>query len=376
MLYSHLSIIFIRKIGLFNQYKQTIFKGANNHMRIAIMGAGSLGTIIGAYLSKGTDIVELIDVNQAHVNALNKKGASIVGTVSETLPVKALTPDEMTGVYDLVLLLTKQVFNEDVLHNLKQYIHNETIVLSLQNGVPEESLSFALGEDRVIGGSVEFGATWVEPGVSELTSAADAFKANAFQIGELNGNQSDRILHIKEILNLVGGTEVSENLVGTKWSKLLVNVAMSGMSAALGCTYGDILNHEAAVTSTVMLADETLKAGAAAGVEFTTLAGVHVGIFTINEDKSNMPFVIGVAKQAFSPQALLKASMLQDLEKSRKTEMDYINGAVSEKGKEFGVRTPLNDLVVQLVKDAEAQKSVPQFEENILFFEELVNTEI
>lgn len=376
MLYSHLSIIFIRKIGLFNQYKQTIFKGANNHMRIAIMGAGSLGTIIGAYLSKGTDIVELIDVNQAHVNALNKKGASIVGTVSETLPVKALTPDEMTGVYDLVLLLTKQVFNEDVLHNLKQYIHNETIVLSLQNGVPEESLSFALGEDRVIGGSVEFGATWVEPGVSELTSAADAFKANAFQIGELNGNQSDRILHIKEILNLVGGTEVSENLVGTKWSKLLVNVAMSGMSAALGCTYGDILNHEAAVTSAVMLADETLKAGAAAGVEFTTLAGVHVGIFTINEEKSNMPFVIGVAKQAFSPQALLKASMLQDLEKSRKTEIDYINGVVSEKGKEFGVRTPFNDLVVQLLKDAEAQKSVPQFEENILFFEELVKREI
>lgn len=345
-------------------------------MRIAIMGAGSLGTIIGAYLSKGTDIVELIDVNQAHVNALNKKGASIVGTVSETLPVKALTPDEMTGVYDLVLLLTKQIFNEDVLQNLIQYIHNETIVFSLQNGVPKESLSFALGEHRVIGGSVEFGATWVEPGVSELTSAADAFKANAFQIGELNGNQSDRILHIKEILNLVGGTEVSENLVGTKWSKLLVNVAMSGMSAALGCTYGDILNHEAAVTSTVMLADETLKAGAAAGVEFTSLAGVHVGIFTINEDKSNMPFVIGVAKQAFSPQALLKASMLQDLEKSRKTEMDYINGAVSEKRKEFGVRTPLNDLVVQLVKDAEAQKSVPQFEENILFFEELEKTEI
>ncbi|KOP71700.1 ketopantoate reductase family protein [Cytobacillus solani] len=345
-------------------------------MRIAIMGAGSLGTIIGAFLSKGKEHVELIDVNEEHVKALNETGASVIGTIKENVPVQAITPKEMTGAYDLVLLLTKQVFNKDVLANLKPFLTEDSIVLSLQNGVPEESLVSSLGKNRVIGGSVEFGATWVKPGVSELTTAMESFKNNAFQIGELDGTITDRIHNIKEVLNLVGGTVISTNLVGTKWSKLLVNVAMSGMSAALGCTYGDILKNETAVTSAVMLADETLQAGSASGVEFTELAGIHVGVFKVNEDKSNLSNVIGLAKKIFEPQALLKASMLQDLEKQRKTEIDYINGVVSAKGKEFSVRTPFNDLVVSLVKQAEDGKTIPNFDENIVFFKELISKEI
>ena len=345
-------------------------------MRIAIMGAGSLGTIIGAFLSKGKEHVELIDVNEEHVKALNETGAAIIGTIKENVPVKAITPKEMTGAYDLVLLLTKQVFNKEVLANLKPFLTEDSIVLSLQNGVPEESLVSSVGNKRVIGGSVEFGATWVKPGVSELTTAMDSFKNNAFQIGELDGTITDRIHKIKEVLDLVGGTVISTNLVGTKWSKLLVNVAMSGMSAALGCTYGDILKNETAVTSAVMLADETLQAGSASGVEFTELAGIHVGVFKVNEDKSNLSNVIGLAKKIFEPQALLKASMLQDLEKHRKTEIDFINGVVSAKGKEFGIGTPFNDLVVSLVQQAEKDKSVPNFDQNIEFFKELIDKEI
>src|SRR5690625_1985587 len=271
-------------------------------MRIAVMGAGSIGTIIGAYLSQINEDVELIDVNKEHVQALNEKGATIVGTLNKNIPVKAITPEEMTGTYDLVLLLTKQVFNEQVLHNLEPHLREDSALLSLQNGVPEETLAHALGKERVIGGSVEFGATWIEPGVSELTTAASSFKQNAFQIGELNGCKTERIEQIQRLLNHIGHTEISDNLIGTKWSKLLVNVAMSGMSAALGCTYGDILNDETAIRSAVMLADETLKTGAADGVEFTELAGVHVGIFSIEKDKSNLQKVMEIAKKAFAPQ--------------------------------------------------------------------------
>src|SRR5699024_11832384 len=98
-----------------------------------------------------------------------------------------------------------------------------------------------------------------------------------------------------------------------------------------------------------MLADETLKTGAAAGVEFTELAGVHVGIFSIKEDKSNLTEVIEITKKAFASQARLKASMLQDLEKGRKTEIDYINGVISTKGKELGIDTQYNDIDVEIV---------------------------
>lgn len=340
------------------------------------MGAGSVGTIMGAYLSKAGERVELIDVNQKHVQKLNERGATIVGTLNEKIPITALTPEEMTGTYDLILLLTKQGANEQVLHHLNPYLREDSIILSLQNGVPEESLANILGEERVIGGSVEFGATWVEPGVSELTTAASSFKKNAFQIGELDGSLTERVQQVQKVLNHIGHTVISDNLIGTKWSKLLVNVAMSGMSAALGCTYGDIIKNETALESAVMLADETLKTGTAAGVEFTELAGVHVGVFAVDEDQSNLSQVMEITKQAFTPQSRLKASMLQDLEKGRKTEIDYINGFISAKGKDIGVNTPYNDTVVQLIHDAENHKRVPRFEKNIEAFNKKENVPV
>ncbi|SET57664.1 ketopantoate reductase [Oceanobacillus limi] len=341
-------------------------------MKIAIMGAGSLGTIIGAYLSKGNDDIELIDVNKEHVAALNESGATITGTVKETIPVKAITPQEMSGTYGMVLLLTKQTYNEDVLDSLMPFLDDNSVILSLQNGVPEEYLTSKIGGNRIIGGSVEFGATWVQPGVSELTTAVDAFQANAFQIGELNGAITDRINSIKGILDQVGGTNISTNLVGTKWAKLLVNVAMSGMSTALGCTYGDILKNETAVTSAVMLADETIRVGNASDVQFTELAGINLEVFKLNDDRSNLQDVIGFAKKVFAPQALLKASMLQDLEKGRKSEINYINGVISTKGRNAGITTPFNDLLVKLVEKAENEKTVPDFNTNINYFKELI----
>ena len=82
-------------------------------MRIAIMGAGSLGTILGAYVSKAGYDVVLIDPYQEHVDALNKDGAHVIGTVDFVQPVKAITPDQMDGVYDVVIYMAKQI--KDVL---------------------------------------------------------------------------------------------------------------------------------------------------------------------------------------------------------------------------------------------------------------------
>ena len=81
-------------------------------MRCAIYGAGSLGTVLGAYMTKAGQAVDLVNRNQAHVQALREKGAHIKGTVDFTVPVTALFPDEMTGTYDVIFLMTKQLFNE------------------------------------------------------------------------------------------------------------------------------------------------------------------------------------------------------------------------------------------------------------------------
>ncbi|MDN4602351.1 ketopantoate reductase family protein [Paenibacillus sp. F6_3S_P_1C] len=341
-------------------------------MRIAIVGAGSLGTIVGAYLADGGMDVELIDAYQEHVNALNQTGAKVTGTTEFRAKVKAITPEQKSGQYDLVLLLTKQVYNESVLQELLPFLHEDSMVCSLQNGIPEDNVASIVGAKRVIAGSVEFGATFIEAGVSSLTTAYNSFKQYAFQIGELNGEHTDRIQRVKEVLDLVGGTHISDNLVGTKWSKLLINNAFSGLSAALNGTYGDILDHEAGIRSAVHIADETIKVGQASGVTFVKMNGFDIASLELHNE-SDIPERIQTLRYVMEPSRLLKASMLQDLEKKRKTEINFINGVVSSKAKGTGIATPYNDLVVQLVQAAEEAQTLPQFDTNIQSFEELLN---
>ncbi|MED3650784.1 MULTISPECIES: ketopantoate reductase family protein [Heyndrickxia] len=339
-------------------------------MKIAILGAGSLGTIAGAYIAAGGQDVELIDVYQAHVDALNQSGAKIIGTTDFQTKVKAITPDNMSGTYDLVLLLTKQLYNDSVLQNLLPFLDDKSVVLSLQNGIPEEKVASIVGRERVIAGSVEFGATFMEPGVSKLTTEFAHFKEYAFQIGELNGEITERIHEIKTILDLVGGTHISDNLVGTKWSKLLINNAFSGLSAALNTEFGGVIDHEVSIVSAAHIADETIKVGHANGVTFAKMNTFDIASLEIKSE-NDIPERVQTLRNFMEPSRLLRASMLQDLEKKRKSEIDYINGVVPRLAKGKGIATPYNDMVVKLVKQAEETQSVPNFDTNIKFFEEL-----
>ncbi|ARW07627.1 ketopantoate reductase family protein [Bacillus atrophaeus] len=340
-------------------------------MRIAVLGAGSLGTIVGAYLAAGGMDVELIDTYQAHVDALNHKGAKVIGTTDFQAKVKAITPENKSGKYDLVLLLTKQLYNDSVLKELLPFLGADSIVCSLQNGIPEEKVASIVGRERTIAGSVEFGATFIEPGVSRLTTAYTHFKKYAFQIGELNGEITERIQRIKSILDLVGGTHISDNLVGTKWSKLLINNAFSGLSAALNGKYGDILDNEIGIVSAVHIADETIKVGHANGVTFAKMGGLDIESLELTSE-NDLPDRIQTFRAAMESSRLLKASMLQDIEKKRKTEIDYINGVVPRLAEAKGISTPYNDMVVKLVKTAEQYQTVPNFDVNIKFFKDLI----
>ena len=97
-------------------------------MRVAILGCGAMGTVLGAYMTKNGCNVELIDSYEAHVQALNEKGAHIVGTVDFTVPVKAITPGQMEGIYDVVFLFTKQTANDEVLPNLLPHLGPDSTV--------------------------------------------------------------------------------------------------------------------------------------------------------------------------------------------------------------------------------------------------------
>ena len=208
-------------------------------MRAAIYGAGSLGTILGAFISKNGGQIDLINHNEKHVAALREKGAHVVGTLDFTQKVTALTDKEMTGVYDIIFLMTKQQDNARTVTFLKDYLAEDGVIVTLQNGLPEPQIAEIVGEDRVLGCTVAWGATMLGPGVCELTSSPDSL---TFSLGSTFKVKGNHFADVKALLEKMGQVEVDENFLGTRWSKLLINAAFSGMSAVLGCTFGEAAN--------------------------------------------------------------------------------------------------------------------------------------
>ena len=143
-------------------------------MRAAIYGAGSLGTILGAFITRKGGQIDLINHNEKHVAALRRNGAVITGTLQFMQAVNALTDKEMTGKYDILFLMTKQQANREVVNFLKDYLAEDGVIVTMQNGLPEPQIAEIVGEKRVLGCTVAWGATMTEPGVCELTSSPDS----------------------------------------------------------------------------------------------------------------------------------------------------------------------------------------------------------
>ncbi|WP_078409124.1 ketopantoate reductase family protein [Priestia abyssalis] len=339
-------------------------------MKIGVIGAGSLGTIIGAFITKGGCDVDLIDINQENVDALNQKGAKLTGFLDETIPVTAKHPKQLSGNYDVIILLTKQVFTKESLESVLPFLHKESVVCTLQNGIPEERVASIVGAERTVGGVVGFGAIWSGPGVSELATEVDVMKKYAFDIGELNGEITDRIKTIKDMLDTVGYCEISTNIIGMKWSKLLMNATFSGMSASLGCTFGEVLSNPDAMKSLANIADETIKVARAHHIRLEKMQGKDMEFLEL-ESQEDIPKKMAFYHEVWGPHANTKASMLQDLEKGRKSEIDFINGHVSKKGREKNIATPFNDLVCKLVQESEETQLLPILDRNIHEFKSL-----
>ena len=338
-------------------------------MRTAILGAGALGIIIGALMTKNGKQVDLIDSYQENVDALNADGARVTGNLELHWPVTALTPQEMKGEYDLILLLTKQTANEMALPRLLPHLHPDSIVCTLQNGIPEDGVAAIIGRERTIGGAVGFGATWLRPGVSELTSTLEAVEKFAFEIGELDGVVRPRLETVKEILSAAGGTTILTNLMGIRWTKLLMNATFSGMSAALGCSFRDLMADEKAMTCIAHIADETIKVCHGKGYRMVEMQGADMEFLELGS-KADIAGKMDFYRKVWGRHNN-KASMLQDLEKGNNTEIDHINGVVCRSGRECGIATPFNDKVVEIIKQAEARRTVTDFG-NLARFDEII----
>ncbi len=330
-----------------------------DRVKIAVYGAGAMGTVLGAFLTEAGVECDLISRNLAHVQAMQKQGA-IVDCIADgekkIIPVHALLPEEMTARYDLIFLMTKQRENKKLAEFLKEKLTSDGVVCTTQNGLPEESLCEILGKERVYGAAVSFGANMLGEGKVELTSKLSSM---SMQVGGYQ-NANDKLPLFEEILGKISAVckneeflKPTKNLAGARWSKLSINAAFSGLSVCTGCTFGKIAKRKKSKKIALAIIRECLAVANALNIAVEPMQGHDLqtlfgggGVFQNIKAKFVLPI-------AMKKHALLKSGMLKDVENGRKCEIDFINGKVVELGKRVGVPTPFNKRVVEIVHGIE-----------------------
>lgn len=315
--------------------------------RFAIYGAGSLGTVLGAYITKNGGEIDLINRNKAHVKALNEKGAHITGKVEMTVPVKAYTPDEMTGKYDVILLMTKQLHNVEVVTMLKEFLTEKGVIVSLQNGLPEPGIADIIGPQHTMGCVVEWGATLSEPGVCILTSEPDSL---SFHMGKMPGISDEQFTMVKNLLERMCPVHEEENILGARWSKLLINATFSGLGTVMGGVFGDVYENKDARKIALRCMKECIDVGQAAGVKFAPVQGKNIIKLFYYKNAVKKAFGLFLLPIAMKKHRNIEPSMLQDLKNKKPCEVDAINGVVCEWGRKMNVPTPVNDKIVEVIK--------------------------
>lgn len=328
-------------------------------MKIAVYGAGSMGMILGALITRGGLDVTLIDSYEPHVKAMNQRGARISGKLNITVPVHAITPGQMEDDYDLVFLMTKQTANEEAAELLLSHLHENSIVCTLQNGVPELSVGRLFGREHTVGGIMMWSAGLVCPGESMLNTAMDDDAYPFFEIGEVDGRVTRRIQIVAQVLEHMGGVIITENLMGARWFKVMINSTISGMSTALGITFYQALREDPFRLYSAFVARECGRVCKAAGIQMPPFQGedpAEICDFSSEEGLARFQKMITRIIPADNKTGI--ASMLMDLKNGKnKTEIDMINGFVTEQGDLLNVDTPFNDAIVAIVKDIEAGRA-------------------
>ena len=305
-------------------------------MKIVMLGAGALGSTIGGTLAMAKNEVYFVDMWKEHVDKINAQGLHMTDESNDWyVKVDARTNGEGIDEADLVIVLVKSFATKSAVEQLKKtnVIGENTVVMSLQNGLGnEETIASVVGEENVISGKTYVGGRLIEAGYISA-----GVKGKWTYIGELNGAKTERIQKVCDVFNEAGLLcEVSDNIKGLIWDKLLINVAAGALCGITRLPYGPLYEEEYIKEVAVDAIQEAINVAKAAGVKL----------------KSEDPEYPWYASSEGLP-ATFKTSILQSLELKRPTEIDFINGSVCEWGKKYNIPTPVNKTLVACVKGIE-----------------------
>lgn len=310
--------------------RDSIHSGMIAAVKIAVVGAGAMGSVYAGLLGSAGNEVWAIDTWREHVDAIRERGLRVEGASGDrTVPINATTNAADAGEAELVVLATKAMDVEAAAEAALPLVGPETLVLSIQNGLGgPDAAARVLGDEHVaVGVAGGFGASIVAPG------HAHHHGFELIRLGERHGPVTPRIERAAEVWRAAGFTvRTFDDVQRLVWEKLVCNVAFSGTCTILGRTLGEVMDDASAWAVASTCAAEAHTVGRAAGVAF----GFDDPVAYVRDWAERIPGA--------------KPSMLLDREAGRRLEVDFINGAIPRVGAEVGVTAPVNETVTALVK--------------------------
>ena len=302
-------------------------------MKVAVVGAGAMGSLFFYLFSQAGYSPWVLDKCQERVDTLKKDGLRVEGVTGTHHCVldKITTDPEEIGTVELLIIFVKAYDTEVALQGAASLISDDTLVLTLQNGLGNlEKIVSIAGPNRAIGGTTAHGATQLShnhirhAGIGETT------------IGALKGGEVKGINNIKKMLDSCGiKTTVTDDLEGTLWSKLVVNAAINPLTAITQLKNGEIIEHAELLDVQRRIVEETCAVAKAKAIT------IHY--------RDPVEKVKDVCRATASN----KSSMLQDIINGNKTEINYINGAIVLEGDKHNIPVPYNDIMTRLVSALE-----------------------
>jgi 2-dehydropantoate 2-reductase len=325
-------------------------------MKTLIVGAGALGGIIGARLLGGGASVSLATRNATEAEEIKASGLRVTGFGGdlsiETREVAPLAEYSIPGAFDLIVLATKAQDAIDVAPSLLRLLAPGGTLLPIQNGGVAQMLASQLGHECVLGGLSNLTGTMRRHGIYEQSNAGYLL------IGELGGGESDRSERVRQWLSRAVNVKVTPNLQGAIWSKLLLNCSITTIGAIVGLTMRAYIDRPEGRELFGRTYDEALSVALASGVrpEKMLVDPIPPGWNgrSISGEAYNLWLV-----EILNGYGDAKASMLQDFERGRTTEIDFINGYVVDTARKFSINTPVNIAIIETVHAITRGQSAP-----------------
>ena len=326
---------------------------------LAVLGAGALGSSIGADLTKAGHDIIIIDQWPQHVDAMKRNGLHVsMPDMELQAPVKAIHLCELCAVhvqFDVVFLVAKSYDTCWMVHFIKPYLKDDGVVVSIQNGLNDEEIIPIVGMERDVASAVELSAELFDPGHVKRNTGHDH---TWFGIGRLDGKITPRLKEVQQIMSAVGTVEISKTIWGGKWTKLILNTMTSGMSGIMGVKGGELVKNPETYKIMMELGWESARVATALGIKLEPLMGLSSddisGSIDVLLEKSLAKLMSQIGKGTGA-----RSMVLQDHLKGRPSEIDYINGLMVRKGRELKVPTPWNAAVTSVTRTIEQGKLKP-----------------